>query len=168
MKKHDKNAMTTESNDTVTTSSSTRSRIDDTKKKIPEVSKHISTNILAERLGEKLKSGGRLSKFTMNEVRKHNYKDSGWIVVNNKVYDITHHVLTHDGWHCGCAASTLMAILRTLGTDCTEEVMAVHSEAALRQLQGFMIGTLVDDLEDSGENDGYKQSISTSELVPNG
>lgn len=37
-----------------------------------------------------------------------------------QVFDITHHVLTHPGWTSGCATSQLLAILRTLGTDCTE------------------------------------------------
>ena len=60
-----------------------------------------------------------------------------------QVYDITAHVLEHPGWKCGCATSQLLAILRTLGTDCSEEVNMVHSQRALLQLQPYMIGILV-------------------------
>lgn len=41
-----------------------------------------------------------------------------------QVYDITPHVQAHAGWTSGCATSQLLAILRTLGTDCTDEVSA--------------------------------------------
>jgi hypothetical protein len=58
------------------------------------------------------------------------------------VYDITRHVLSHPGWTTGGATSQLLAILRTLGTDCTEEVHMVHSQRALAQLQPYMIGVL--------------------------
>lgn len=42
-----------------------------------------------------------------------------------QVYDITRHVLEHPGWQSGCGTSQLLAILRTLGTDCSEEVFMV-------------------------------------------
>ena len=60
----------------------------------------------------------------------------------SQVYDITRHVLSHPGWTTGGATSQLLAILRTLGTDCTEEVHMVHSQRALAQLQPYMIGVL--------------------------
>ena len=59
-----------------------------------------------------------------------------------QVYDITEHVRTHAGWSSGCATSQLLAILRTLGTDCTEEVLMVHSRRALAQFAPFLIGVL--------------------------
>ena len=97
---------------------------------------------LCDTMTKKLKEKGTFRILTMDEVKTHNHKDSGWIVVDKKVYDITHHVLTHEGWVCGCASSTLLAILRTLGTDCTAEVLEVHSERALKQLQIYLIGGL--------------------------
>lgn len=69
---------------------------------------------------------------------------------HTQVYDITHHVLTHPGWTSGCGTSQLLAILRTLGTDCTEEVIMVHSQRALARFAPFMIGVLVD--EEEGES----------------
>lgn len=59
------------------------------------------------------------------------------------MYDITRHVLEHPGWTSGCGTSQLLAILRTLGTDCSEEVLMVHSQRALAQFAPFMIGVLV-------------------------
>lgn len=72
-----------------------------------------------------------------------------------QVYDITPHVLQHPGWTSGCGTSQLLAILRTLGTDCSEEVRAVHSTRALLQLQPFLIGVLV-------EEDGSQEACGSS------
>lgn len=58
--------------------------------------------------------------FTLAEISKHNSKDDAWIVVNNKVYDITGFVQTHHGWELGGGVSTLLSILRNLGTDCSQ------------------------------------------------
>lgn len=38
----------------------------------------------------------------------------------------------------------------TPGTDCTEEMLVVHSDAALRQLQPYMIGEVVDRKPEEG------------------
>lgn len=92
----------------------------------------------------RLERSGRLGRYTMAEVARHNSKESGWVVVDGKVFDITHHVVTHPGWECGCATSQLLAILRTLGTDCTEEVHEIHSRRALAQFAPYLIGLLVE------------------------
>lgn len=85
----------------------------------------------------------------MDEVEKYNESallatpaGRGLIVVDGFIYDISQHALTHKGWTCGCASSTLLAILRTLGTDCSEEVIHVHSAHALRQMQPYLVGRL--------------------------
>ena len=59
-------------------------------------------------------------RFTLADVAKHNNKDDGWIVVNGKVYDITKFVQGHHGWELGGGVSTLLGILRCLGTDCSQ------------------------------------------------
>lgn len=71
-----------------------------------------------------------------------------------QVYDITQHVLSHPGWTSGCGTSQLLAILRTLGTDCSEEVHAVHSTRALLQLQPFLIGVVAE-----GEGGGADDTL---------
>ncbi|KAL4443936.1 hypothetical protein ABPG75_011673 [Micractinium tetrahymenae] len=93
----------------------------------------------------RLRQGGRLRRYALAEVAAHNSKDDGWVAVDGKVFDITHHVLTHPGWTSGCATSQLLAILRTLGTDCTEEVLMVHSAKALAQFAPYLIGVLAED-----------------------
>ena len=51
-------------------------------------------------------------------------------------------VLNHEGWRNGSKQTTLVAILGAAGSDCTDDMLEVHSEAALRQLAGFQIGVL--------------------------
>ncbi|KAL4426168.1 hypothetical protein ABPG77_007450 [Micractinium sp. CCAP 211/92] len=95
----------------------------------------------------RLQRSGRLRRYTLAEVARHDRKDDAWVAVDGKVFDITHHVLTHPGWTSGCATSQLLAILRTLGTDCTEEVLSVHSAKALAQFAPYLIGVLAEDGE---------------------
>jgi nitrate reductase (NAD(P)H) len=92
-------------------------------------------------IADKLKRSGRLRHISMEEVRAHNQEESGWIVVDKFVYDITGHI-KEQRENKPIKASTILAILRTLGTDCTEEVLALHSELALKQIQAYMIGTV--------------------------
>lgn len=40
---------------------------------------------------------GNLKCISYDEVKEHNNKDSGWIVVDGYVYDITAHVINHKG-----------------------------------------------------------------------
>lgn len=97
---------------------------------------------LRDKRAKLLQDKGELKSIYLEEVQLHNTKDSGWIVVDGYVYDISQHVINHAGWTCGCAVSTLGAILRTLGTDCTDEVFSSHSDAALESIQYFLIGKL--------------------------
>ena len=106
---------------------------------IKETTYPVVINVIAKGLEKK----GKMAIVSSDELRLHNNKDDGWIAVSGYVYNITEHVKNHPGWYCGCASSTLTAILRTLGTDCTDEVLSVHSNEALIQLQGYMIGYYV-------------------------
>lgn len=78
--------------------------------------------------------------YSLDEVAKHARRDDGWIVVSNRVYDITNFIMNHPGWTNGGQTSTILAITRNLGTDCTEEFAAVHSQAAKALLPQFFIG----------------------------
>mmetsp|Transcript_28278 Transcript_28278/g.27111 ORF Transcript_28278/g.27111 Transcript_28278/m.27111 type:complete len:115 (-) Transcript_28278:428-772(-) len=81
-----------------------------------------------------------LKSFTLDEVKKHTTREDGWIIVDGYVYNITAHVINHAGWGCGCQVSQLLAIMRTLGTDCTDEMIETHSERALLSVQHFLVG----------------------------
>lgn len=90
-----------------------------------------------------LQSNRELKSITLEEVKKHTARDDGWIIMDGYVYDITAHVINHAGWGCGCQVSQLLAIMRTLGTDCTDEMIETHSERALLQIQHFLVGIKV-------------------------
>jgi cytochrome b involved in lipid metabolism len=81
-------------------------------------------------------------RISLSEVAQHSTKESGWIAVNGKVYDTSSFIQTHPGWDCACGISTVIAILRCLGTDCTEEFNAIHTAAAHSQLRAYYIGEL--------------------------
>ena len=39
-----------------------------------------------------------MEKYTLDEISKHNTKDSLWLIIDNKVYDVTkYHVYEHPG-----------------------------------------------------------------------
>lgn len=82
------------------------------------------------------------ARYTLAEVAQHNAWDDCWIVVHDIVYDMTHHVVNHEGWTNGSKQTTLIAILSAMGCDCTEDFDEVHSEHAKMQLAAFRIGVL--------------------------
>eukprot|EP00798_Chlamydomonas_sp_ICE-L_P030520 gene30520-35548_t len=53
--------------------------------------------------------------WTLDEVKQHSYRDDGWIAVEGNVYDITQHIVDHDGWKDGGNMSTVLSILAHLG-----------------------------------------------------
>jgi len=84
-------------------------------------------------------------KFTLEELATHKTVEDGWICVNNKVYDITNFVKHHPGNDLGGKVSTLLAIKRTLGTDCSEEFMEIHQGTVANawvMLKDYYIGDL--------------------------
>lgn len=118
------------------------------------------------------KEGGWPS-YTMVEVARHCRKDDAWIVVGDRVraresssehhrgshqsrslvpaqvYDMTAHVLNHEGWTASGKISTLLAILGAMGQDCTDDFEEVHSTTAWAILAAFQIGVL--DKPNTGE-----------------
>lgn len=80
--------------------------------------------------------------FRMEEVKRHTSKDDAWIVVHGNVYNITNFIKHHPGWMVGSQSSTILAILRNLGKDCTLEFDAIHPDYAVRQLADYRIGEL--------------------------
>eukprot|EP00954_Amorphochlora_amoebiformis_P029330 1393005-Amorphochlora_amoeboformis.AAC.1 len=67
-----------------------------------------------------------LGYFTMEEVSKHSTLDDGWVVVDGKVFNITNFAKFHPGWSNGAQTSTVIAIKRVLGTDCSTEFHTIH------------------------------------------
>lgn len=77
-----------------------------------------------------------LSKlYTMQEAAHHNTKDDCWIVVHNKVYDVTSYLDDHPGGDDVVLAAT--------AKDATDEFEdAGHSKDARELLESFCIGEL--------------------------
>lgn len=77
---------------------------------------------------------------TAEEVKKHTKETDAWYIYDGSVYDVTHHLLTEVKDMPG-RTSTYLAILRILGTDCTEEMKEIeHSAKAMAQMEQFKIG----------------------------
>jgi predicted heme/steroid binding protein len=71
-------------------------------------------------------------KFTLEEIAKHNHKGDCWIIVNNKVYDVTAYIDEHPGGE---------AILRNAGKDSTAGVMGPqHAASVLDMMEYYRIG----------------------------
>jgi cytochrome b involved in lipid metabolism len=101
----------------------------------------LPTADLAAAVEARLRAAGRLRHVTRAELARHAAPDDAWIAVGGRVYDISRHVAEKS--RSGGATSTLLAILRTAGTDCTAEFGEVHSARAAAQLQPYMVGVLV-------------------------
>ena len=91
----------------------------------------------------------RTQAYTFADVRKHNTKEDGWIVVDGIVYDITNFAKNHPGWTAGGMTSTALAIEHALGTECSEEFHELHTPGQLRTLQAYAIGHLAVSLDDA-------------------
>jgi cytochrome b involved in lipid metabolism len=105
------------------------------------VSRSLSSDDLCKLVERKLEKKGALRRVTKEELGLHNHDTDGWIACGGKVYDITKHIADLQAAAMG-KTSTLLAISRVLGTDCTEEMITVHSDSAMKMLQGYMIGVL--------------------------
>ncbi|KAI5058878.1 hypothetical protein GOP47_0027048 [Adiantum capillus-veneris] len=87
-------------------------------------------------------------QITSAELRRHNTRESPWIVVHNNVYDCTKFLKDHPGGSD--------SILINAGTDCTEEFDAIHSAKAKAMLEDFKIGEMA----------SFGATISSAESTP--
>ncbi|KAM3958773.1 cytochrome b5 [Aphomia sociella] len=74
-------------------------------------------------------------QISLAEVKKHNNKNSLWIVIHNDVYDVTSYLGEHPG-----GEDTLLEVAGHDGTQNFEDVG--HSEDARIVMKKFKIGTL--------------------------
>lgn len=77
--------------------------------------------------------------YTLEEVQKHNTPDDVWIVIHNKIYDVTKYLEDHPG---GSAI-----LIEVAGTDATEAFEEIgHSDEARDELAQFFVGDLPDEV----------------------
>ncbi|RAH68731.1 uncharacterized protein BO66DRAFT_376783 [Aspergillus aculeatinus CBS 121060] len=80
--------------------------------------------------------------YTLEQVRSHNKKDDVWIILHNKVYNITAYLDDHPGG--------VPVLLEVAGLDATEAFEEIgHSDEARELLEPYLIGDLV--AEDQAE-----------------
>ena len=70
-----------------------------------------------------------LKQIPFTEVQEHNTRESGWMVIHGKVYDVTEWIDTHPGGD---------AIAMFLGADATDQFEAFHLPRVRKRLQGKM------------------------------
>ncbi|KAL5358433.1 hypothetical protein BJX96DRAFT_182912 [Aspergillus floccosus] len=76
-----------------------------------------------------------MATFTLEQVQKHNTADDLWIVLHNKVYDVTKYLDDHPGGK--------EVLIEVAGTDATEAFEEVgHSDEAREQLEPYYVGDL--------------------------
>lgn len=73
-------------------------------------------------------------EYTFAEVKKHNKRNDAWMVINNKVYDLTHWIDSHPGGDI---------ILKYVGKDGTKVFENIHPSYVMNKiLPKYYIGTL--------------------------
>lgn len=78
-----------------------------------------------------------MTLYTKADVAKHDTKDSGWLIINNDVYNVTKFYDDHPGGRD--------ILLAHIGTDATKDFDDVHhSKGAMRKLEDLKIGSLVE------------------------
>lgn len=78
--------------------------------------------------------GGQSNKLTGQEIEKHNSKDSCWVIIHGKAYDVTEFLPEHPGGP--------KIILKYAGKDATEEYAPIHPPDTLDKYldQKFHLG----------------------------
>lgn len=89
--------------------------------------------------------------YTLEEVQKHNKADDVWIVLHNKVYDISKYLEDHPG---GSAI-----LIEVAGTDATEAFEETgHSDEAREELEKYHIGELPTEVSNKLLSSHYRTS----------
>ncbi|CAG2163669.1 unnamed protein product [Oppiella nova] len=103
-------------------------------------------------------NSGQDREFTRDEVRDHNETDSLWVIVESKVYDITHFLGEHPGGR---------DILREYGgMDATNRFREVeHSADAIEMMKAYKIGRVVGEDIATQWDDGDGGDGSTQQLA---
>uniref|UniRef100_H3CVD0 Cytochrome b5 type B n=2 Tax=Tetraodon nigroviridis TaxID=99883 RepID=H3CVD0_TETNG len=103
--------------------------------------------------------------FTLEEIKEHNMSNDTWIVIHDKVYDITRFLEEHPGGE--------EVLLEQAGGDATESFEDVgHSTDAREMLQQYLVGEV--HMEDRSKDSAKKEpqtspketSSWTSWLIP--
>ncbi|XP_056134408.1 cytochrome b5 [Lampris incognitus] len=96
---------------------------------------------------------GGVTYYSLEEVRAHNSSKDTWLIIHDRVYDITSFLEEHPGGE--------EVLLEQAGTDSTESFEDVgHSTDAREMLQQYLIGEL--HMDDRNKENGKEVYITTS------
>lgn len=80
-----------------------------------------------------------MAEFTLAVVAEHNKPTDAWVVIHNKVYNVTNYLEDHPG---GSAV-----LVEVAGKDATEDFEEIgHSEEANQDLKQFYLGDLAEEV----------------------
>ncbi|KAI8983530.1 acyl-CoA dehydrogenase/oxidase [Pilobolus umbonatus] len=104
-------------------------------------------------------------KFTVEEVLKHTQANDSWIIVHDKVYDITGFLDDHPGGK--------KVLLKAAGTDATKQFDAFHSPSVLDKIASkYLIGEIgTDEVQEEEEVEDFnplKVGEAYGDMVPFG
>lgn len=76
----------------------------------------------------------KLKKIKIEEVKKHNKLDDGWLIYEDNVYNITDYIFKHPG---------SLSIKTGLGKDATKIINKIgHSDRAKKIMKKYIIGQI--------------------------
>ncbi|KAI0358058.1 hypothetical protein OH77DRAFT_1502602 [Trametes cingulata] len=101
--------------------------------------------------GKKQDSKGDTKVFSLEEIAKHNTKDDAWLILDNKVYDVTS-VLA---WHPG-GANALLTYAGKATVDVTNEYKGIHDNYANGKRDECLIGMLSEEGIKAMEEDAVR------------
>jgi len=94
-------------------------------------------------------------KYSWEEVGKHRSKDSTWLIIHNKVYDVTKFLEEHPGGE--------EVLLENSGKDATEQFEDVgHSTDAREMMKDYLIG----EIEEVKKVEPVKKHLEKPEVKP--
>ncbi|XP_071766037.1 cytochrome b5 type B [Centroberyx gerrardi] len=113
-----------------------------------------ATNANVEENGETIESGVKC--YTLEEIRAHNVSKDTWLIIHDKVYDITGFLEEHPGGE--------EVLLEQAGADATESFEDVgHSTDAREMLEQYYVGELhMDDRKKENSKDVCNSSSGES------
>ncbi|XP_071381225.1 cytochrome b5 type B [Centroberyx affinis] len=113
-----------------------------------------ASNANVEENGETIESG--VKYYTLEEIRAHNVSKDTWLIIHDKVYDITGFLEEHPGGE--------EVLLEQAGADATESFEDVgHSTDAREMLEQYFVGELhMDDRKKENSKDVCNSSSGES------